>query len=187
MDTELYWKERGRGYLSEFKRHNPMTRYRFWRQEQAIRNSLPDDIESVLEVGCGFGRITKILLENPDIERIVATDISPDQIDAAKEQIADDRAEFQAMSVLDLNCHKEFDLVIASEVLMHIPPHQIQDVMDRMERASKRYVMNVDWHAPSEPIEAGGYCWQHDYCSLYSNAELTKRLHRQGIFIGRVD
>ena len=187
MDTELYWLKRGSGYLSEFKRHNPLTRYRFWRQEQAIRNALPNDIESVLEIGCGFGRITKILLENHDIERIVATDISPDQIASAKRQITDDRVEFQVISVLDLDYHNEFDLVIASEVLMHIPPHQIRDVVNRMERASRQYVMNVDWHAPGEPLEAGGYCWQHDYCSLHSGAKLVKKLHRQGIFLGHVD
>jgi SAM-dependent methyltransferase len=45
------------------------------------------EFHTVLEVGCGFGRITKLLLENFDISKYMAIDISPDQIWSAKEYI----------------------------------------------------------------------------------------------------
>lgn len=188
MDTDSYWRGRGAGYKAEFKRHNPLTRFRFWQQERAIRRELKalEGVERILEVGCGFGRITKLLLELPDVKRIVATDISEDQIKAAKRTIKDPRVEFRCISVLDLDYSKEFDLVIASEVLMHIPPDRIMRAIRRMEAASKKHIMNIDWYALDEPHEAGGYCWQHDYSAAYPEETRIKKLHRQAIWIGTI-
>ena len=188
MDTDYYWQGRGAGYKAEFRRHDPLTRFRFWQQERAIRKELKAlcGVESVLEIGCGFGRITKLLLELPDVKRVVATDISKDQIEAAKRTIKDPRVEFRCTSVLDLDYSKEFDLVIASEVLMHIPHPSVWKAIRRMKAASKRYIMNIDWYAPGEPSEAGGYCWQHDYSLVYPEETRIKKLHRQAIWIGSI-
>lgn len=185
MNTDRYWMDRGRCYKAEFRRHNPLTRFRFWQQERAVRKELKalNGIESILEVGCGFGRITKLLLELPGVKRIVATDISEDQIKAARQAIDDPRVEFRCISVLDLDYAREFDLLIASEVLMHIPPANIVQAIQNMEAASKRHVMNIDWYAPNEPLEAGGYCWQHDYSAMYSHETRTRKLNRQAIWI----
>lgn len=184
MDTDQYWKDRCRqgGYLNEFKSHNIFAKFLFWWQERAIRKALPKDAETVLEIGCGFGRITKILTENPGIKKIVAIDISEDQINEARANVRDRRVQFRAMSALDLDYEKEFDLVIASEVLLHFSPDRIELLADKMLRASKRYCMNIDWYAPGEPLAVGGYCWQHDYPKLFGS-KLVKKLWRQGIFL----
>lgn len=187
MDTNLFWLEIGKNYMSNFKKHNIFLKYIFWKQERAIRKILPRDIETILEIGCGFGRITTILLENPNIKRIVAIDISLDQIQNSIRQIKDSRVEYHVLSALDLNYEKEFDLVIASEVLMHISAgEEIKKVIKNMENASKKYIINIDWFAPKEKKEAGGWCWQHDYINLYKNCKLIKKLHRQGIFMDRI-
>lgn len=182
MDTDQYWKDRGRGYLNEFNGHSIFTRIRFWWQEYLIRRSIPKDVENVLEIGCGFGRITKILLENPNIKRVVAIDLSLDQIARAVMLIDDPRVEFRVVSAMDIDFEKEFDLVIASEVLLHIPPDKIGVLADKMLRASKKYCMNIDWYAPKEPVAAGGYCWQHDYPKLFGS-KLVAKPWRQGIFL----
>jgi 2-polyprenyl-3-methyl-5-hydroxy-6-metoxy-1,4-benzoquinol methylase len=178
-DTDNYWKTRGKGYLTEFqKRFNLLTRYRFWQQERVIRKTLPYKVETVLEVGCGFGRITKILLENPIVQYIEAIDISSDQIENAKKNIKDLRANFCVKSIFDLNYDSDFDLVVASEVLMHIPPDRIQDALERLHRAGKQ-VYHIDWYAPNEPKTVGGFCWQHEYPE-----PIIKKLDRQAIYLG---
>jgi len=178
-NIEDYWKNRGKGYFAEFqKRRNLLTRYRFWQQERTIRKTLPYNVETVLEVGCGFGRITKILLENPNTQYIEAIDISPDQINTAKKNITDLRANFWVKSIFDLNYDNDFDLVVASEVLMHIPPDRFQEAIERLHRAGKQ-VYHVDWYAPNEPKTVGGFCWQHEYIE-----PIVKKLHRQAIYLG---
>lgn len=177
-DMEKYWIARGKGYLSEFRQHNPIATYRFWRQERAIRQTLPKDIETVLEVGCGFGRITKILLENPNIKRIEAIDISAAQIENARKLITDCRVDFRVKSLFELDYDNEFDLVVASEVLLHVPPDRFQEAIERLHKAGSQ-VYHVDWYAPGEPETVGGFCWQHPYPE-----PIIKKLHRQAIYLG---
>ncbi|MGA8739384.1 MAG: hypothetical protein WB501_10195, partial [Nitrososphaeraceae archaeon] len=54
-----YWLERGKVYKQEFQYNK-----KFKLQEQTLVEYLKKNIpfSTVLEVGCGFGRITKILL-----------------------------------------------------------------------------------------------------------------------------
>jgi SAM-dependent methyltransferase len=178
MNTDTYWLECGKGYLKEFEYHGPIRRICRWRQERALRDILSSlgDIETVLEIGCGFGRITNILVKIPGVKSVVATDISPDQIANAKKLVRDPRVEFRLISATELDYDQEFDLVVASEVLMHIPPDRVERVLENMHRAGK-HVMHIDWYAPNEPHEAGGFCWQHNY-----REQIVKQLHRQAIF-----
>ena len=55
-------------------------------------NGLSGSFQTVLELGCGFGRITKLLLTNSDnITEYLAVDISPDQIENAKTLISSEK------------------------------------------------------------------------------------------------
>ena len=59
-------------------------------QEQILVEYLRKNISfsTVLEVGCGFGRITKIILSNfPEVTEYVAVDLSPDQIENARNYV----------------------------------------------------------------------------------------------------
>jgi len=76
-----YWTERGKVYQKEFKKDNL-----FEQQETAIVEYLKKiGFETVLEVGCGFGRITKLILENFSIKKYIALDLSADQIKNAQD------------------------------------------------------------------------------------------------------
>src|SRR5215210_5991184 len=79
-----YWLTRGKIYMSNF-RYNK----RFQLQERMLIEYLRTiDFESVLEVGCGFGRITSKVIRNfPRIRDYLAVDLSPDQIRNAQEYI----------------------------------------------------------------------------------------------------
>ena len=72
---------------------------------------------SVLEVGCGFGRITKLVLSQfPNIRKYTAMDISPHQIKNAREYVKEVRAdiniEFIVSDIKSLQVTEQYDLVI---------------------------------------------------------------------------
>ena len=78
-----YWHERGKLYKKNF-RYDKNKRL----QEEFLidyLNGITGSFKSVLELGCGFGRITKLLLTNyNNITEYLAIDISPHQIENAK-------------------------------------------------------------------------------------------------------
>src|SRR2546426_10727046 len=81
-----YWFKHGKTYKEDF-RYNK----NFELQEKILIDYLKNKVSSfstVLEAGCGFGRITKLLLTNfPNITEYLAIDLSLDQIENAKELI----------------------------------------------------------------------------------------------------
>src|ERR1051326_1560347 len=76
-NPQQYWTEQGKTYKEQF-RYNK----KFELQEQMLINYLKSNISlssstSILEVGCGFGRVTKLLLLNlPNIKEYLAVDLS---------------------------------------------------------------------------------------------------------------
>ena len=79
-----YWLKRGKVYKEQFKYNK-----KFQLQENMLIDYLKTALESfdtVLELGCGFGRISRLMLSKfPDIKEYVAVDLSPDQIENAKQ------------------------------------------------------------------------------------------------------
>src|SRR5687767_5116400 len=71
-----YWLARGKVYKEQFK-YDPEKQL----QEEMLLDYLKriPPFQTVLEIGCGFGRISNIILSNfPAIQEYVATDMSPD-------------------------------------------------------------------------------------------------------------
>ena len=108
-----YWTERGRDYKKNFQYDN-----NFKLQEQMLIDWLKKySFSTVLEVGCGFGRITKLMISNfPKILEYFAFDLSPHQIENAKINIKDSpNSEIVQFSVSDIQSYdsnKKYDLVI---------------------------------------------------------------------------
>ncbi|HYV52899.1 MAG TPA: class I SAM-dependent methyltransferase, partial [Candidatus Eisenbacteria bacterium] len=81
-----YWYERGKRYREEFRPNEKSALQEKILLHYLINISLSSSFSTVLELGCGFGRITKLLLSNfPDIQEYTAIDLSSDQIENAKE------------------------------------------------------------------------------------------------------
>lgn len=64
-----------------------------------------------------------------------------------------------------------FDLVFTNNVLIHISPSDISDVMDEMYRVSKRWIFGIEYFAPEfTEINYRGHTnllWKADYASLF--------------------
>ena len=158
-----YWRERGKVYQRDFR----PARYRD--QEAALDRILRSFLfASVLDVGCGFGRIGELVYAiNPDVAYL-GVDLSPDQIAAAR-KLLPLSARFALVDARRLDLTARYDLVISSEMLMHVPPTDVADVAFRLRRIG-RHVVTVDWDAPGKT--AGSYCFGHDYEELLPGAEV---------------
>jgi trans-aconitate methyltransferase len=179
-----YWFNHGKTYKKEF-RYNK----NFELQEKILIDYLKNNVSSssfstVLEVGCGFGRITKLLLSNfPNIMEYLAIDLSPDQIENAKEWSKPAKGQVQNLTFLvsdiqSFQIQKKYDLVMASEVLMHILPSEIEEVMRKVVSMSNQHIVNIDWYEQQPPSKAAPHNFIHQYEILYRKMPEVLNVHR---------
>ena len=71
----------------------------------------------VLEIGCGFGRLTRVLA--PLVGEIVAVDISAHALDRARAESAAKNVEYVEGDALEFRTRARFDLVVATAVFEH--------------------------------------------------------------------
>lgn len=168
-----YWQKRGINYFLDFKASG-----NFINQEKILIKVLRKiKFKTVFEIGAGFGRITKIILDNFDIKKYLALDISDHQIQNLKKyvgkrkyQLYHKTADFLEYEPTSFPC-KNYDLVIAVETLMHIPPTKIDLFVNKMINLSRKHVLNIDFSL-NEKIELRSYNFAHNYDSIYSGYRL---------------
>lgn len=91
--------------------------------EAVLREVLPDAPSSVLDLGCGDGRLVSLVLAAcPSVQHVTAVDVSPPMLTAARERFAGDRrvevAEWDlAQSIQPLGA---FDLVVSGFAIHHV-------------------------------------------------------------------
>ena len=162
--------------------------------------------KSVLEVGCGYGRMTKLIRSVSSVERYLALDLSAERIQEARRDVPN--VEYRERDFGDAAISEKFDLVFACQVLMHIEPPQIANFIRAMKRCSKMYVLNLDYYAHTwtqrhslknftlTQLHSGVF--NHNYFKLYADEWLTHvtriplknlktgQTYPQSIFHGRV-
>jgi SAM-dependent methyltransferase len=205
-----YWLEQGKVYKNNFKYNN-----KFELQEHSLIEYLTSNIftstdsenkpagVSVLEVGCGFGRITRLLLANFGklITEYLAVDMSPDQIKNAKQYIGDsyligesvptsdgkksakdERLKFVVSDIQSLNAtnvsNQRYDLVLACEVLLHVLPSEIQKVVYQLTEMSNKHIINVDWYEKEVPKKVAPHNFIHQYEEIYASIPSIKQVRR---------
>ena len=99
----------------------------------------------VLEIGCGVGIITKAL--SKIASDIVAVDISPRNIDIAKEFNSGSVIRFEVDDVTDdqtmLGDFGSFDAIVMADVIEHIPMSSYKDLFQRFESVLSNHGMVV--------------------------------------------
>ena len=194
-----YWRERGKIYKKNF-RYDKSKRV----QEEfliAHLNNIAGSFKSVLELGCGFGRITQLLLTNyNNITEYLAVDISPDQIENAKSLLSSTKLannqvklDFLVSDIQSLRLDKEYDLVLLSEVLLHILPTDIDSIIKKLITLSNKHIINVDWYEDHSPKSQASHNFIHQYETLYKKytdpaTTTIKRIPiKRNKFIGTLD
>lgn len=171
------WQRRGRTYEARF-RQTPA----FEAQEAALADVLrPLAFRSVLEVGCGFGRIGELVARIRPDARYTGLDISADMLRGARSRLPD--GEFVEAALLDFDADgRQWDLVLVAEVLMHQPPDAVVAFVAAVRRLARHHVVTVDWDEPGAPRVADPGNFQHDYRDLFGPSAHRTPVGRQAIW-----
>ena len=169
---ENYWRERGESYKDEFKskNRNPVQKAKYETQGRLLIELLGRlSFKSVLEIGCGFGRITKLMVDAfPAIESFDALDLSPDQLKNAKEYVNSAKVTYHCTTFQAFTAQENtYDLVVASEVLLHVQPIEIKTFMARMIALSRANVVHIDWSPRTPPTRPAAHNFPHNYPQIY--------------------
>jgi len=194
-----YWHERGKIYKKNFR----YDKNKHVQEEFLIAhlNNISGSFKSLLELGCGFGRITQLLLSNySNITEYLAVDISPDQIENAKSLLSSTKLSnsqvklnFLVSDIQSLDLDKQYDLVILSEVLLHILPTEIDSIIKKLITLSKKHIINIDWYEDQPPKSQASHNFIHQYETLYKNytepsTTIIKRIPiKRKKFLGTLD
>jgi trans-aconitate methyltransferase len=134
------------------------------RQELALGNAIQHlNPKSILEVGCGWGRVGRLLCALWPDASYTGIDISPDRIKEARERLPE-RAELITTDLLNFKPGNGYDLVVAVEVLMHVRPPDLSTAISRMKGWANRWVYTLDWTQalhPDDPVAPWNF--RYDY------------------------
>lgn len=181
-----YWFERGKKYRDEY-RPNKYAEL----QENILLDYLKNipissSFSTILEVGCGFGRIAKLLLSNfPNILEYIAIDLSPHQTENAKEFVKPvidikehNPLKFIVSDIQSFQNEKKYDLIISSEVLLHVLPSEIEKIMNKIVDMSNKHIINIDWYEGKTPKNAAPHNFIHQYETIYRSIPTVSNVYR---------
>ncbi len=106
--------------------------------EAELVEALPERVDRVLDLGCGDGRLTALVLDaRPEVEEAIALDRSPPMIDLAREAFQGDKR----VSVHDhdlmgpLPQLGAFDVVVSGFAIHHLPHERKQSLFREISHA----------------------------------------------------
>jgi len=93
-----------------------------WGREVLERLPLRGE-ETVLDAGCGSGRVTELLLERLPLGRVIGVDSASAMIERARERLGD-RVDLRVGDLTELPLEGEVDAVFSNAVFHWIPDHE---------------------------------------------------------------
>ncbi len=179
FDPDLHWTANGPylASLSVSKEHIAT--------EARIRELLGEmgNLRDVLDVGCGQGRLAAVLKDVLPKAKYSGVDLGAAQIEGTRAVRPD--GTFYQSKLQDFQPDRQWDLVLCSEVLMHVPPADIRAVAQTLKAAARRFMLLIEW-VPTEdelkrPIDPQN--WPHDYATLFGPFSHVERVYRQDIMV----
>lgn len=157
-DPEQFWNKQGA--KSGFEEYPPDIQA----THEAFLKQIDEELKpsSVLEVGCGYGRLLAFWGN-----RGTGVDFGVSQIAEAK------RRELRAEVANALSLpfpDNSFDLVYTFGVLMHIPPASIDQVRNELMRVSKQWILNI------ECLNVTPVMFGYDHAAWYRNPALQNKV-----------
>ena len=91
---------------------------------------------NVLEIGCGIGTVSKLIISSIPDGHFVGCDISPKSIADARAFNPQKNAEFIVTDMADFSHPVKFDFIIFPDVLEHIPVEQHANIFEKVSKIS---------------------------------------------------
>ena len=110
--------------------------------EEKIFEAIPKDVKSVLDYGCGTGRLSKYW------DDYVGYDASENMLKLARK--VRDKKEFTT-TLPD----RKFDAIIFDAILGHYKPPDIKDILDSVEDLASRYLVVFTWDSKKDGVLHG--------------------------------
>lgn len=169
FDPNAYWLHRGKSYIGE-KRLGGV----FYRQQEEFIVATVAALKpaSILEVGCGFGRVTRCIAKALPETIITAVDLSDAQIRNAREYCSELRnVQFGEHDLYSGQSFPEayYELAIAMEVFQHHPAAAVGRFLSNMLRVSPRVLHDFNLGESPQDVTAE-HCFAHDWPAIYSQA-----------------
>ena len=93
--------------------------------------------ESILDIGCGDGKITAVLAQKVSSGSVLGVDISPSMVDFSKATFsAQSNLEFKLMGAEEIDFNEQFDLVTSFTALQWVSDHAL--VIHKSKQALKK-------------------------------------------------
>ena len=132
---------------------------------------------SILELGCNIG-INLEILQNMGFKKLTGLEINQKTMNIAKEKYP--MIKFIHSSIEDFKCNdNEYDLVFTTGVLVHINPSNINDIVNKMIRLTKKFIFGFEYF--SEKLTEVKYrdhsnlLWKQNFPLLFTkNMKLIK-------------
>lgn len=146
----------------KYRTKNPLARLlmrRFLRTVGALAHSTK--AQSVLEVGCGEGRLSQYLFQQLEPKHFAACDLSLERVDPSISR----EIELREASVYELPyADRSFDLVVCCEVLEHLetPERAVLEIA----RVARRWAL---FSTPNEPFFRGMNLLRGAYLRSFGN------------------
>lgn len=102
-----------------------------------LRKFIPDDVHTILDVGCGNGAVTNVLPENYDITGFDFSEEALTHFKHKKVLGSTEQLPFDDQS---------FDLVLTMDTLEHIKPDHYEQTLKELERVAKKYIVVICPH-----------------------------------------
>lgn len=141
-----------------------------------------DPIESVIDVGCGQGRLAAVLGNALPQAAYAGVDLAQAQLDGTARVRPD--GEFFLSQLQDFQPRRQWDLAIASEVLMHIPPADMWQACENLRMLARKYLITIDWTKPLK-VKTAPWNWLHAYREFLGEPDLEIPSGDQSIFLFR--
>jgi len=94
-------------------------------------------MNSVLEIGCGVGTLSQLIIKNSPLAQFTGIDISDESIEHARTKIKTARTSFIAGDILSLELSQEFDMVILADVMEHLPQDKYVFIFKKLKKLLK--------------------------------------------------
>jgi len=145
-DPDRYWIEWGRRIKAneEFVKKPKKLEKKMLRVNALLNHLETVQFNSVLDFGCGWGFVSKFILDKFNVDDYVAFDASPDRIIEAKKYLKNYHVNLQSSTLGNFEINKKFDLVLGTGVLHHIKPEDIKPTIKHLLAFAKKDFIHDD-------------------------------------------